>query len=96
MSDSGNEKREFDYVIVGGGSAGCVLASRLTEDPGVSVCLLEAGPVDKSVLIHCPAGFALQARPAGRTGASRACRRRGSTGAAATSRAARCSAARRR
>ena len=49
---------EFDYVIVGGGSAGCVLAARLSENPVVRVCLLEAGPVDKSVLIHCPAGFA--------------------------------------
>ena len=53
---------EFDYVIVGGGSAGCVLAARLTEDPRVTVALLEAGPVDKSVLIHCPAGLALLAK----------------------------------
>ena len=47
---------EFDYVIVGAGSAGCALAARLTEDPAVSVCLLEAGGPDKSVLIHAPAG----------------------------------------
>jgi choline dehydrogenase-like flavoprotein len=53
---------EFDYLIVGGGSAGCVLASRLSEDPDVSVALLEAGPADRSVLVHCPAGIALMAQ----------------------------------
>ena len=53
---------EFDHVIVCGGSAGCVLAARLTEDPAVTVALLEAGTDDKSVLIHCPAGLALLAK----------------------------------
>ena len=48
----------YDYVIVGGGSAGCVLACRLTENPNVSVCLIETGPPDKSPLIHIPAMYA--------------------------------------
>jgi choline dehydrogenase-like flavoprotein len=52
----------FDYVIVGAGSAGCVLAARLTEDPAVKVAILESGPPDTSVLIHCPAGLALLAK----------------------------------
>ena len=48
----------FDYIIIGGGSAGCVLAARLTENPNITVALLEAGPADTNILIHCPAGLA--------------------------------------
>lgn len=47
----------FDYVIVGAGSAGSVLANRLSEDPATSVCVLEAGPADWHPYIHLPAGF---------------------------------------
>jgi choline dehydrogenase-like flavoprotein len=46
----------YEYVIVGGGSSGCVLANRLSEDPSVRVCLLEAGPVDRNALLHIPMG----------------------------------------
>jgi choline dehydrogenase-like flavoprotein len=47
---------EYDYVIVGGGSAGCVLANRLSEDPTTSVCLLEAGGSHRNPLVWIPAG----------------------------------------
>jgi choline dehydrogenase-like flavoprotein len=48
---------QFDTVIVGAGSAGCVLANRLSADPAHRVCLVEAGPRDRSPLLHIPAGL---------------------------------------
>ncbi len=55
------QTQEFDYVVIGGGAGGCVVASRLSEDPEVSVCLLEAGGPDKSAFIQAPLGFAATA-----------------------------------
>lgn len=51
------QRADFDYVIVGAGSAGCALANRLSVDPSISVLLLEAGPPDRSPYIHVPAAI---------------------------------------
>src|SRR5262249_46890579 len=53
----GGSAMKADYVIIGAGSAGCVLANRLSEDPGIKVTLIEAGGRDWSPYIHVPAGF---------------------------------------
>jgi choline dehydrogenase len=52
----GNDADIFDYVIVGAGAAGSILANRLSEDPGTTVCVLEAGPRDWHPFLHIPAG----------------------------------------
>lgn len=52
-----SEPQVFDYIVIGGGSAGCVLANRLSADPGNKVCLLEAGGRDNWIWFHIPVGY---------------------------------------
>ncbi len=59
---------DYDYVIIGGGSAGCVLAARLSENPDVRVLLLEAGGTDRHPFYHVPAGFAKMTKGIGSWG----------------------------
>ena len=49
--------QEFDYLVIGAGSAGCVMANRLTANPEIRVCLIEAGPRDNSIFIKMPAAL---------------------------------------
>lgn len=57
MSGGAAQAGEFDYVVVGSGAAGAIVAARLSEDASASVCVLEAGPADGHPYLKLPAGF---------------------------------------
>lgn len=82
------QTESFDYIVVGAGSAGCVVANRLSADPSVKVCLIEAGGSDNSLRVKVPAGIrSMETQTT--TIVSSACRNRSSTTAAFQSTAAR-------
>jgi choline dehydrogenase-like flavoprotein len=86
---------DADYIVVGTGSAGSVVANRLTSDPSVEVVVLEAGSRDKDKFIHIPAGFAKLFR-SDMDGTTAPSRRRNSTAVKSIGRAGKCWAGRRR
>ena len=57
MPDAWREEPDADFIIVGAGSAGSVLADRLSESGAHRVAVIEAGPLDRNPFIHIPAGF---------------------------------------